>query len=64
MALQSTAATVIKDEFPVLKDWWVAAGTCVGGFFIGLVYVTPVSRFRSPNTPFLFLGCFREVSSF
>lgn len=43
VALQSCAATIIKDEFPILKDWWIAAGTCIAGFLIGLVYVTPVS---------------------
>lgn len=45
VALQSCAATIIKDEFPALKDWWVAAGTCIAGFLIGLVYVTPGGQF-------------------
>lgn len=45
VALQSAAATVIKDGFPALKNWQVAAGTCIAGFIIGLVYVTPGGQF-------------------
>lgn len=44
IALQSCAATILKDSFPNLKSWWIAAGTCIGGFLIGLVYITPVRK--------------------
>ncbi|GLV34986.1 Nutrient Amino Acid Transporter 1 [Carabus blaptoides fortunei] len=45
VALQSCVATVLKDGFPFLKNWQVAAGTCIIGFLIGLVYVTPGGQF-------------------
>lgn len=44
IALQGCANTVIMDAFPKLKSWQVSAGTAIGGFIIGLVYVTPVSQ--------------------
>ncbi|ERL91033.1 hypothetical protein D910_08375, partial [Dendroctonus ponderosae] len=40
-ALQGCAFTVVMDAFPKLKIWHVSLGTAVGGFVIGLVYVTP-----------------------
>jgi len=42
-ALQGCAFTVIMDAFPHLKIWHVSLATALGGFIIGLVYVTPVS---------------------
>ncbi|XP_050305970.1 sodium-dependent nutrient amino acid transporter 1-like [Anthonomus grandis grandis] len=41
IALQGCAFTVIMDAFPHLKIWHVSLGTAVGGFIVGLVYVTP-----------------------
>lgn len=37
--------TVICDAFPKWKRWAVTLVVCVVGFSIGLVYVTPVTRF-------------------
>lgn len=42
VSIQCCLATVLKDEYPRLKDWWLAAGICFLGFVMGLVYVTPV----------------------
>ncbi|XP_066249189.1 sodium-dependent nutrient amino acid transporter 1-like [Euwallacea similis] len=41
VALQACAFTVIMDSFPKLKTWHVSLATAIGGFLIGLVYVTP-----------------------
>ncbi|XP_066159041.1 sodium-dependent nutrient amino acid transporter 1-like isoform X4 [Euwallacea fornicatus] len=41
VALQACAFTVIMDFFPKLKTWHVSLATAIGGFIIGLVYVTP-----------------------
>lgn len=44
VALQGCVFTVVMDNFPSLKPWQVSLGTAVGGFLIGLVYITPVSE--------------------
>lgn len=43
---QSSIITNITDSFPSkrIKYWHVAGTACAVGFFIGLIYVTPVSR--------------------
>lgn len=46
VALKACAFTVIMDAFPDLKIWHVSSATALGGFLIGLVYVTPVSTRR------------------
>lgn len=43
VAMQACAFTVIIDTFPNLKVWHVSLGTAIGGFLVGLVYITPVS---------------------
>lgn len=42
VSMQGCVATVLKDQYPQLKNWWIATGSCLIGFLIGLVYVTPV----------------------
>ena len=46
-SLVNTILTVICDEFPKLEKqrWMVVSAICVGGFLLGLIYVTPVSSF-------------------
>lgn len=34
---------VINEQFPWLKTWQIAVPTCIFGFSIGTVYITPVS---------------------
>lgn len=45
VALQGGVFTVIMDNFPHLKTWHVSAGTAIGCFLIGLVYITPGGQF-------------------
>ncbi|KAG4068007.1 hypothetical protein HA402_010693 [Bradysia odoriphaga] len=40
VALQSAIVTVIVDQFH-WKHWKVVIGACIGGFLVGLVYITP-----------------------
>lgn len=42
VAMTSCVMTVIRDQFPKVKLWQAAAGVAITGFFIGLVYTTPV----------------------
>ncbi|XP_046989692.1 sodium-dependent nutrient amino acid transporter 1-like [Schistocerca americana] len=44
VALDSAVNTIIRDDFPSIKQWMVAALTCVGGFLTGLVYITPAGQ--------------------
>lgn len=55
VALHSAVVTVICDQFETLRFWRVAAVTCVGGFLIGLVYVTPVSVYFMYNSIKLYI---------
>ncbi|KAJ8939840.1 hypothetical protein NQ314_010969 [Rhamnusium bicolor] len=41
VALKGCAFTVVMDSFPHLKIWHVSLATAVGGFLVGLVYITP-----------------------
>ncbi|XP_013106366.1 sodium-dependent nutrient amino acid transporter 1 isoform X1 [Stomoxys calcitrans] len=41
VALQSTIVTIICDQFKSTKYWVVALICSIGGFLLGLVYVTP-----------------------
>jgi len=34
---------VINEQFPKIKTWQIVVPTCLLGFLIGTVYVTPVS---------------------
>lgn len=45
IALQGSAFTIIVDTFPSLKKWHVTLGCCIGGFLIGLVYITPGGQY-------------------
>ncbi|KAF2902507.1 hypothetical protein ILUMI_03679 [Ignelater luminosus] len=45
VALHGSVNTVIKDNFPSIKNWQISAGTAFSGFIIGLVYVTPGGQF-------------------
>jgi len=42
VGLASAAICIIRDQFPQVRYWRVAAGTCLCEFLIGLIYVTPV----------------------
>lgn len=41
VGLQSSIVTNLMDIFPKVKNWQMAGICCVGGFLVGLVYVTP-----------------------
>jgi solute carrier family 6 (neurotransmitter transporter, glycine) member 5/9 len=41
VGLQSSIVTNLMDIFPKAKNWQMAGVCCVGGFLVGLVYVTP-----------------------
>ncbi|CRK90243.1 CLUMA_CG003954, isoform A [Clunio marinus] len=41
VGLQSSIVTNLLDIFPKTKHWQMAGGCCLGGFIIGLIYVTP-----------------------
>lgn len=43
IAMTSCAITSIRDNFPQVKQSYCALGIAVVSFFIGLLYVTPVS---------------------
>lgn len=45
IAMCSCIITAIRDQFPNLKPSYVALGVATVGFFIGLVYITPVITF-------------------
>ncbi|KAF2906107.1 hypothetical protein ILUMI_00068, partial [Ignelater luminosus] len=45
VALQGCVFTVVKDAFPLLKNWHVSLITALIGFLIGLVYITPGGQF-------------------
>lgn len=42
VALTNAIITMIWDEFPKIKYWYVALFACIMGYFSGLLYVTPV----------------------
>lgn len=42
VALQGCMFTVFMDAFPKFRVWHVSLAAAVGGFLIGLMYVTPV----------------------
>lgn len=42
--------TVINEQFPRLKTWYIVVPVCLSGFLIGTVYVTPVSIKANRNT--------------
>lgn len=41
IAMVSCIITVIRDQFPKLKNWVAAVTVCTVGYLVGLVYVTP-----------------------
>lgn len=43
VAFCNVIVSVIKDQFPQLNQWKIAAGVAIFGFSIGIVYCTPVS---------------------
>ncbi|PSN34958.1 Sodium-dependent nutrient amino acid transporter 1 [Blattella germanica] len=45
VALAGAVITIICDRFPNLKYWTVALGTCICGFLVGLVYITPGGQY-------------------
>jgi hypothetical protein len=49
VALIGAVNTIICDSFPNIKYWVVASCSCIAGFLVGLVYVTPVSKSISLN---------------
>ncbi|CAG9864892.1 unnamed protein product [Phyllotreta striolata] len=44
-ALHANLNTLIKETFPTLPDWFVAAVTATGLFLFGLIYVTPGGQY-------------------
>lgn len=44
VGLASAIIAIVRDQFPSVKYWHVAAGTCFCEFLIGLIYVTPVIK--------------------
>lgn len=46
VSLQSAIVTVLADHYrKTMRYWQVSLIACVIGFLIGLIYVTPVSKF-------------------
>ncbi|XP_018398128.1 PREDICTED: sodium-dependent nutrient amino acid transporter 1-like [Cyphomyrmex costatus] len=45
VGLASAIISIIHDQFPKVKYWHIAAGTCLCEFLIGLIYVTPGGQF-------------------
>lgn len=43
VAFCNVIISIIKDQFPWLTQWKIAAGVAIFGFAIGIVYCTPVS---------------------
>ncbi|XP_011876475.1 PREDICTED: sodium-dependent nutrient amino acid transporter 1-like [Vollenhovia emeryi] len=43
--LASAIISIVHDQFPKVKHWHVAVGTCLCEFLIGLIYVTPGGQF-------------------
>ncbi|KAJ8957365.1 hypothetical protein NQ318_004844, partial [Aromia moschata] len=41
VALKGCAFTVVMDSFPHLEIWHVSLATAIGGFLVGLLYITP-----------------------
>lgn len=44
VALVSAVVTILWDQFPRFKYWQMAIFVCIGGFLMGLIYITPVSE--------------------
>jgi len=44
VGLASAIISIVHDQFPKIRYWHIAAGTCLCEFLIGLIYVTPVIR--------------------
>lgn len=51
VAFCNVIVSIIKDQFPHLDQWKIAAGVAIFGFSFGIVYCTPVSfrREREDN---------------
>ncbi|KAL0110486.1 hypothetical protein PUN28_013833 [Cardiocondyla obscurior] len=45
VGLASAIISIVHDQFPKVKYWHIAAGTCFCEFLIGLIYVTPGGQF-------------------
>ncbi|XP_021912916.1 sodium-dependent nutrient amino acid transporter 1-like isoform X1 [Zootermopsis nevadensis] len=45
VALVGAVNTIICDSFPSVKYWVVATSSCIFGFLVGLVYVTPGGQY-------------------
>jgi solute carrier family 6 amino acid transporter-like protein 5/7/9/14 len=45
VSLTGGIITIICDQFPRIPRWQVVTGVCIGGFCIGLIYVTPGGQF-------------------
>jgi solute carrier family 6 (neurotransmitter transporter, glycine) member 5/9 len=43
ISLVGAVITVYCDQFPTHKRWLVTLVVSIGGFLVGLVYITPVS---------------------
>lgn len=45
VAFSGVIISILKDQFPQVKDWKVAAGVSLAGFLIGVVYCTPGGQY-------------------
>lgn len=45
VAFTGVITSVIKDQFPELREWTVAAGVSIAGFLCGIVYCTPGGQY-------------------
>ncbi|KYN30707.1 Sodium-dependent nutrient amino acid transporter 1, partial [Trachymyrmex septentrionalis] len=45
VGLASAIISIVHDQFPKVRYWHIAAGTCLCEFLIGLIYVTPGGQF-------------------
>ncbi|KAM0724567.1 Sodium-dependent nutrient amino acid transporter 1 [Formica fusca] len=45
VAFCNVIVSIIKDQFPQLKQWKIAAGVAIFGFLVGIVYCTPGGQY-------------------
>lgn len=45
IGMASVIITVLRDEFPKLKQWWLAIGAAVFGIGVGSIFCTPAGQF-------------------
>lgn len=64
VALVNAVVTILWDDFPRFKYWQVVIFVCIGGYFSGLIYITPVRKMNENPLviSFIILLVFREAN--